>query len=192
MKSLSLNFFTVAIFALLVFFLSAQSTFAVTKVLTDSSIYTIKKGISTLVYGTSGVNIIVLESGAEAKLRNFIGSNAIIVQANSTIFKVSRSGASVTIEGTDGTKLTMPATTALQTIEFNDLAYELVINAGSVYFGTQIVTSTPTSVEAALSSCDNSNLDLCTTNSDCSGASGYWWADNTCRYTPVSNGSVGG
>lgn len=116
------------------------------KVLTGSSTYTIYTGTSALVYGTSATNSIVLQSGAGAKLRNFIGNNVITIQAASSLFSVSRSGAAVTIEGTEGTILSIPATPTAQSIEFTDLSYTLKINGGVVYLGGQAVNSTPVSL----------------------------------------------
>jgi len=65
----------------------------------------ISAGATAKVYGTSGVNRVTIESGAKAELINFPGSNAIIIQADSSLFTVSRSGGTVTFEGSDGTVL---------------------------------------------------------------------------------------
>ena len=81
------------------------------------------------VYGTSMANQITVESGVVAKLINFPGSNIIIFKSPSNLFTVTRSGAYVTFEGSDGTLLHMPATTDPQTISFSDKDVTLVIDA---------------------------------------------------------------
>jgi len=107
-------------------------------VLTDTSpSATITAGSDQKVYGTNGVNSITLESGAKAELINFTGNNTIIIQADSSIFTVSRSGAYVTFEGSDGTVLTMPATTTAQSIIFNDMSTALVIENDQILLGAQ-------------------------------------------------------
>ena len=39
-------------------------------------------------------------------------------------------------------------------------------------------------------SCDNSHLDLCVTSTECNGAGGYWWTDNTCNSTEEPFGTI--
>jgi RNase P/RNase MRP subunit p29 len=80
------------------------------------------------VYGTSSSNQIVLASGTKAELLNFPGQNAVQIQSSADVFTVSRSGAVVTFEGSDGTVLKIPATGTGQTISFNgELSAEIQI-----------------------------------------------------------------
>ena len=106
-------------------------------ILTDDFAYTLPTGSATQVYGSVGSNNIVLESGAGAKFQNFPGENTITIKADSSLFTVSRSGSTVTIKDTytDGTILSIPATTTVQTITFNDSSYELFIDADTIYLG---------------------------------------------------------
>ena len=110
-------------------------------ILTDSSPdTTITAGSTAQVYGTTGVNHITLESGAEAKLFNVPGSNTVTIKAESSLFTVSRSGATVSFEGTDGTVLKIPATLDSQTIVFNDGSWALIIDSGKVMLGQQEIS----------------------------------------------------
>ena len=106
-------------------------------ILTDDFKYTLPTGSATQVYGSMGANNVVLESGAGAKFLNFPDENTITIKADSSLFTVLRSGSTVTIKDTetDGTILSIPATTTVQTIIFNDSSYELFIDAGTIYLG---------------------------------------------------------
>lgn len=90
-------------------------------------------------YGTAGANHITLESGAKAELLNFPGNNTITIQSDSSLFTVSRSGATVTFEESDGTVLKIPATTTSQSIVFNDGSRSLIIDSGQVMLEKQIL-----------------------------------------------------
>jgi hypothetical protein len=114
--------------------------------LTDSSSKTLTSGLVTYVYGCSGINNITLEKGSGAKLFNMPGSNTITIEAASSIFTVSRSGAYVTFEGTDGTILKMPATIDSQTIVFNDRSLQLIITSGNVMLENQIISLTTSAI----------------------------------------------
>ena len=70
---------------------------------------------------------------------NFSGNNTITIEAESGLFTVSRSGASVTFDGTDGTILVMPATLTPQSIIFSDVNLDLVIVDGVVKLGAQVI-----------------------------------------------------
>jgi hypothetical protein len=101
------------------------------------------------IYGTAGVNHITLGSGADVHLFNFPGNNTITIQSSSSLFTVSRSGAYVTFEGIDSTRLKMPATLDSQTIVFSDKSLTLKINAGSVMLEDQVIDTTSSSIVAA-------------------------------------------
>ena len=108
---------------------------------------TLVSGKVSHVYGTSLPNQVIVESGAGAKLINFPGTNTIILQSPSNLFRVSSSGAALTFEGSDGTLLKMPATGTPQTISFQDKGLVMVIDSGNIMLGNQIITS----VEADIS-----------------------------------------
>lgn len=101
--------------------------------------YTLKQETSTIIYGNSDKNNIRLENGAAAGLNAFPGANTITIEAESSLFNVSRSGSSVTLDGINGTRLILPATPTPQSIQFKDKAFELVIHANSIMFGDQII-----------------------------------------------------
>lgn len=115
-------------------------------VLTNSSPVTVPSGSFFQIYGCAGVNNVTIEAGADAKLVNMPGNNIITIQSDSNLFTVSRSGATVTFEGTDGTMLKMPATKTAQIIVFNDKNLTLKIYEGSVMLGTQEIGTIKTSL----------------------------------------------
>jgi hypothetical protein len=86
------------------------------------------------------------KAGAGAKMVNMPGNNKITIQSGSSLFSVSRSGASVTFEGTDGTIFKIPATKTAQTIVFDDKNFTLKIEAGSVMLDSQMIGTTRTSL----------------------------------------------
>ena len=120
-------------------------------ILTDiSPNTTITSGSDIKVYGSSGTNGITLESGAKAALFHFPGNNTITIEADSSLFIVSRSGSTVTFEGTDGTVLKIPATATEQAIVFNDDSQTLIISAGNVMLGSQVIGINPVAFESSL------------------------------------------
>lgn len=140
---------------LILFFSFNANAEQTTIVLTDANPdTTITTGTTATVYGSSGANHVTIESGANVKLMNFPGSNIITIKADSSNFTVSRSGATVTFQGTDGTLIKMPATKTSQIIAFSNCQSGLVINAGNVKLGEQVVSS----VSSAVSSCAASGL----------------------------------
>lgn len=104
-------------------------------VLTDDSLYVIQPGTKKTVYGSYGENNILVKNGANAKLLNFVGNNFIYLELGYTQFSVSRSGAMVTFQATDGTVFVITATATAQTIIFTDQSLDLVIDSGKVFLG---------------------------------------------------------
>ncbi len=123
----------------------------------DSPDVTVSSGESVTIYGTSNVNLVTIESGANAELVNFPGGNMINIVASPEGFSVYRSGATVTFQGSDGTLLKIPATETPQIINFTDRpSLTLSIYQGQVMLDDQVVTASPTSIE------DNQNApDTC-------------------------------
>jgi hypothetical protein len=116
-------------------------------VLTDSSPITLLSESITHVYGCAGANNIVIEKGAAVKFINMPGHNTITIQSDRNLFSVYRSGASVILEGTNGTVLMIPATTTVQTIIFNDKSFDLKIDSGSVILDNQVVGTAITLID---------------------------------------------
>jgi len=116
-------------------------------ILTNGESVTLSSGVCTCVYGCKGTNNITLKSGALARLVNMPDSNTITIQSNSSSFTVSRSGATVTFEGTDGTTLVLPATTTTQSIVFNDKTLELIVSSGTLMLGDQLVLAQSAGIE---------------------------------------------
>lgn len=110
-------------------------------ILTDESPdTTISSTDAVMVYGSAGTNHITLESGSSVQFINIPGSNTIDIDSDSGLFTVSRSGATVTFRGNDGTLLVMPSTCTPQSINFQDMSSDLIIESGAVNFGGQTVS----------------------------------------------------
>lgn len=108
-------------------------------VLTDDSMYIIPTGSAAIVYGSQHDNSVTVKSGLNATLVNFPGNNTIVVESDSGLFTVYRSGAIVIFQGSDGTTLKMPATVQVQQIKFNDSTLNLVIESGAVMLDRTVV-----------------------------------------------------
>ena len=112
--------------------ISAQSFL----VITDSRSYTLLTGTSTIVYGNSDINNLVLQKNSSAVLHAFQGKNTVTIESDYDLFAVSRSGTTVTLQGDDGTLLVIPATTTPQTIIFNNnQKFDLLIDSGHIWLG---------------------------------------------------------
>jgi len=100
---------------------------------------TAASGSVTHIFGTSFTNHLTIEQGAWAKLINFAGSNVITIESDSTLFTASRSGATVTLKGSDGTMLVIPATKSCQTIIFttDNRTMALFIGSDGVMLGDE-------------------------------------------------------
>lgn len=108
-------------------------------ILTNEKTYTLPAGTCTHVYGTSDVNTIVMEANSGVRLFNFTGANTIQIESAFDDFTVSRDGATVTFEGSDGTLLVVAATEDAQSLVFSDQTLEFVIVSGSVMLGDQVI-----------------------------------------------------
>jgi len=108
-------------------------------ILTNEKTYTLPGGTCTHVYGSSGVNTILIEANSGARLFNFPGVNTIQLESAYNLFTVSRAGATVTFEGTDGTILVVAATEDAQSLIFSDQTLELVIESSMITLGNQVI-----------------------------------------------------
>ncbi len=89
-----------------------------------------------LAYGTTGNNLVTVESGARAHLRHFPGENIIHIVAEMAQCVAVRSGAMVTISNpNDGTLMKIPATNEKQILQFASYSKILQIIGGKVKLG---------------------------------------------------------
>ena len=112
-------------------------------VLTDSSEHILASDTLNIVYGCEGQNNLTVQRTAVGRLIHFPGHNVICFESDSDIFTVSRSGATVEFQGTDGTALTIPATTTAQSIVFNNGTWNLAIVSGRVMLGEMEIDQSP-------------------------------------------------
>ena len=104
----------------------------------------ILNGQNVKVFGCNAVCTLNVRSGGNVHCFNFINSNEINIEEESTRFTVHRSGAMVTLENDDiGTFIKIPATLTSQNIFFENSPRILVISSGNVMLGSQVVTTTP-------------------------------------------------
>ncbi|SLM33074.1 Peptidase C10 streptopain [Desulfamplus magnetovallimortis] len=118
------------------------------KVLTDQAAsQTVNRGDYFMIFGSSGINNITVESGGRMECVNFVGANEIIIKGISSDFTVSRSGAAVSLESSvNGTRIKIPATTTDQKLIFDDEMFSLGISGGRVFIGSQEITTTELSL----------------------------------------------
>lgn len=110
-------------------------------ILTDDSAPVTLSSVSPVqVYGSPGPNTITIESGAQVTCYNFSGANMILFAEPSSQFTISRSGATVYLSSSNGTKVQIPATVTIQTLGFSDQDLSLVITGGQIMLGSQIIT----------------------------------------------------
>ncbi len=119
-------------------------------VLMNDTGYTLSDGSRTIVYGSITANYLIIEMGATAECLSFPGENIFSLPSEAWLFTVSRSGATVTLDGPGHTRLVLPATTTGQTIVFPDGSAVLGIEDGNVRLGEQIVTTSASPVVTAL------------------------------------------
>lgn len=116
----------------------------------DNPNATVSSGESVTIYGTSDANQITVQSGADVELVNFPGSNTVGIESDSAGFTVSRSGAIVTFQGSDGTLLRIPATQTAQIIDFTDRpSLTLSIYNGQVMLDDQVVITTAVLIDSS-------------------------------------------
>ncbi|MBF0242227.1 MAG: serine protease [Desulfamplus sp.] len=109
-------------------------------ILRNSTPATVYAGSDITVYGSAGVNYLTIQKGARAKLINFPGVNLITIGGSSSLFRIARSGATVTIkDDTNSTTVIMPATKEAQLITFDNITKTLKIESNRVLFGGQEV-----------------------------------------------------
>jgi hypothetical protein len=114
----------------------------------DTTELTIHSGDYIQGYGTSEPNTVNVKSGGKIECLNFVGSNVINFEEDSTGFTVHRSGAMVYFENsTTKTLVKIPATTTPQNIVFSDISRTLKITSNRVMLGDQVVDLTIAGIE---------------------------------------------
>ncbi|WP_186441548.1 InlB B-repeat-containing protein, partial [Desulfamplus magnetovallimortis] len=97
-------------------------------ILTDSSpAFTIPYGAYTQVFGSSGINTLSIEEGAKVDCKNFAGANVVNIDELFAAFDIFRIDTTIYFESQNGTYIEIPATTAFQTLNFQDNSYILAI-----------------------------------------------------------------
>jgi hypothetical protein len=106
------------------------------------------------IFGSSGVDSLAFSEGARATLDGSFnaGNDQLYIQGDSTEFQVSRSGASVTLWGSDGSEISIPAGATGQQIVFGNGALDLGISDGQVMIGNQTVTEANSNLSASVNS----------------------------------------
>jgi hypothetical protein len=118
-------------------------------------LWTIPGGGSLVeIFGSSGIDSLAFSEGARASLDGSFnaGNDQLFIQGDSTDFQVSRSGAAVTLLGSDGSEISIPAGAAVQQIIFGNGALDLGISGGQVMIGSQTVTDASSDLTASVNS----------------------------------------
>ncbi|MBB1125934.1 cadherin repeat domain-containing protein [Thiospirillum jenense] len=123
---------------------------------TSTPPFTLPADMQANIIDADGAQTINIASGASLSLSSCKGTNDFNIQGESSAFKISRTGSTVTLtDEATGQRIELPATTSVQTIRFADGSATLVIE-GAVKFGTQTVDGTATAITTALNAADTS------------------------------------
>lgn len=103
--------------------------------------YIVGTGFSTQLYDATGAHTITVEPGASLQLTGSLGNNLLRLPGKTTAWQVYRDGSTVVLTSTDSSRIELPATTDIQTLQFDDgdRALQIVISGGSpaLKLGTQ-------------------------------------------------------
>ncbi len=107
-------------------------------------------GSPVAIYGSSGRDSLAVSDGANVTFDASFnaGNDNIYIQGDSTAFSIARSGATVTLEGSGGTRIQLPAGVAGQNLVFGNGFFELAIDSGQVMIGGQEISSTAAALTA--------------------------------------------
>ena len=125
-------------------------------VLTDSTPFYLSPGNYVQTFGSEGNNTINIEKYSRVQCKNFVGENEVNIEEASSEFTVYRSGTTVYLNSTSGTRLEIAATETPQTLRFADGSLVLKIVAGNVMLGNQLVDGTERTVESVTDDSDTS------------------------------------
>lgn len=118
--------------------------------LSNSPNYTVTTGFNTQLYDAAGSQSITVQAGASLSLVGSLGANSIRVSGAASSWQAYRDGSTAILINTDGSRIELPATTDIQTLQFDDLSRELRINvsgaAAAVLLGSQTLGSTATAI----------------------------------------------
>ena len=114
--------------------------------------YIVGTGFSTQLYDATGAHLITVESGASLQLTGSLGNNLLRLPGKTSAWQVYRDGSTVVLTSTDSSRIELPATTDIQTLQFDDgdRALQIVISSGSpaLKLGTQTLTAQATAIAA--------------------------------------------
>lgn len=119
--------------------------------------YTVADKSYAQVFGSTHRNIVNIKSGGRVQFMNFIGSNELNIEESSAHFTVYRSGATVYLNSSAGTLIEIAATRTGQKLRFTNGSSDLVISAGNIMLGNQIISREKTGVETPKDSSDTSS-----------------------------------
>jgi len=112
--------------------------------LTDNSVpFYSPPGSFIQVYGSQSSNTMNVRKQSRMQFNNAVGANEINLEEASTEFTIYRSGATIYLESTAGTRVKIAATITPQTLCFADGSSDLSITGGNIYLGPQMVTQSP-------------------------------------------------
>ena len=114
--------------------------------------YIVGTGFSTQLYDATGAHTITVESGASLQLTGSLGNNILRLPGKTNAWQVYRDGSTVVLTSTDSSRIELPATTDIQTLQFDDgdRALQIVISSGSpaLKLGTQTLTAQASAIAA--------------------------------------------
>ena len=126
-------------------------------VLTENSVpFYLSPGSYVQAFGSDAMNTINVEEYARLQCQNFIGENEINIEEASSEFTVYRSGATVYLNSTSGTRVEIAATETSQILRFADGSLELAIITGNVMLGSQLVDETEQLIDSPADESDTS------------------------------------
>ncbi|MBF0234164.1 MAG: LamG domain-containing protein [Desulfamplus sp.] len=126
-------------------------------VLTDNSApFYLSAGNYVQSFGSEGSNTVNVEKYARVQFRNFIGSNIVNIEEASSEFTVYRSGATLYLNSTSGTRIEIAATATPQILKFADGSLQFAIHDGNVLLGNQVLDAAEVLISSSLNKNDTS------------------------------------
>ena len=114
--------------------------------------YIVGTGFSTQLYDATGAHTITVEPGASLQLTGSLGNNLLRLPGKTSAWQVYRDGSTVVLTSTDSSRIELPATRDVQTLQFDDgnRALQIDISSGSpvLKLGTQTLTAQAAAIAA--------------------------------------------
>lgn len=107
-------------------------------------------GVKARLTDATGAQTLNLAAGGALNLTGATGNNRINIDGEAGAFSASRSGAQVTLTGSDGTELVVTARDTAQTLAFADGAADLRVADGTVRLGGQTIGETSAGLDPAM------------------------------------------